>query len=110
MFVRDMLAGAFSPVSRSTQRGQALLQHSMQIAHAGSNTVLSPANTNRHGQPLFIKQHHGKTLYYCTNSAICANRAGSHKGRDKLIRKKGLNIILNANVLSKPTLTRCLWC
>lgn len=47
MFARDMLAGAFSPVSWSTQRGQALLQpqqHSMQM-HMREATLSSPLPT-----------------------------------------------------------------
>lgn len=73
---------------------------SMQMAHAGSHTVLPAANTNRHGRPLFIRRSQGEILCYrYTNSATCPNRGGSHKGRYKLIRQKGLNIIPGAHAL-----------
>lgn len=76
-----MLAGAFSPpVSPSTQRGQALLQRRMQIAHAGKRR-----------RPVMDS--------HFSSERICANRVGSRKGRYKLITQKGPNMIAEANVV-----------
>lgn len=91
-----MLAGAFSPVSRSPQRGQALRMPMHMQEAAPSSPLPAAALRDSH----FSSQRHAEMLYYpYTNSAICASGAGSPKGRCKLITKKGLNTIARANVL-----------
>lgn len=49
--------GIFSGLTEHTEDRHccSLLQLSMQIAHAGGLTVLSPASTSPHGQPLSSK-------------------------------------------------------
>lgn len=77
VFVRDMLAGAFSPpVSRSTQRGQALLQPATALhADCTCRKRRSPA-MDSHFSSNSITERRSLTV-----TPTCASGVGSHKGR-----------------------------